>query len=100
MTKLPCPIHISDVAYAELLALLQQYLPGVSVWAYGSRITSQYRATSDLDLVVFTEDKSAVYDLKEAFEESNLPFCVDLFLWDEIPDSFHKTIKHSHVVIQ
>lgn len=71
-----------------VLDLLQLHLPGVVVWAYGSRMRGTANAKSDLDLVVFAgpEKKLQVFSLKEAFAESNLPFRVDLFDWSELPD--------------
>ena len=38
--------------------------------------------------------------LREAFEESDLPFRVDFFVWDEIPEIFHENIKSEYVVFQ
>ena len=59
------------------------------------------RPQSDLDLVAFTscEQKAAVFNLREALEESSLPFPVDLFIWDELPESFRKRIEAEHVVL-
>ena len=53
-------------------------------------------------MVVFAEQdqRDQVSNLKEAFEESHLPFRVDLFIWDEVPERFHKNIKNNHVVLQ
>lgn len=84
-----------------LLDLLNDYLPGVTVWAYGSRIKGTARPQSDLDLVVFAsaEHKRSVAALKEALEESQLPFRVDLFVWDEIPAQFRDNIQQAHVVL-
>ncbi len=83
-------------------SLLERYLPGVLVWAYGSRALGTSRPVSDLDLVVFADkdDRASVSNLREAFEESNLPFRVDLFVWRETPDNFRKPIESEHVVIQ
>ena len=59
------------------------------------------RPQSDLDMVVFAtpEQNSRVSDLREAFEESNLPFRVDLFIWDEVPEQFRKQIEAEHAVL-
>jgi len=61
--------------------LLSRHLPHVTVWVYGSRVTWRSRPQSDLDMVVFTTsaEQQQVFDLKEAFEKSDLPFRVDLF---------------------
>ena len=59
------------------------------------------RPQSDLDLVVFAtpEQNGQVGELREAFEESNLPFRVDLFVWAAVPEQFRKHIKRDHVVV-
>ena len=82
-------------------ALLARCLPGTGAWVYGSRARWTSRPDSDLDLVVFAEpgQARAVSDLREAFEESDLPFRVDLFVWDEVPDAFRQEIKREHVVL-
>ena len=94
-------IDISVGDYKLVLGLLKQHLPNVAVWAYGSRVKWTARPQSDLDLVAFTscEQKAAVFNLREALEESSLPFPVDLFIWDELPESFQKRIEAEHVVL-
>ncbi len=85
-----------------IAALLRRYLPNTTVWAYGSRVKGMAKPYSDLDLVAFTtkEQAPAVADLKEAFEESDLPFRVDLFVWDELPESFHANIEQEKIILQ
>jgi type I restriction enzyme S subunit len=95
-------IDISADQKIIILDLLNRYLPNTMVWVYGSRIKGTARPSSDLDMVTFTttDQRTSVEDLKEAFEESDLPFRVDLFTWDEVPAQFHKNIKEVYVVIQ
>ena len=93
-----------DITAAErkiILELLDRYLPGTPAWVYGSRVKWTSRPKSDLDLVVFAtpQQQRQVGDLREAFEESNLPFRVDLFVWDEAPESFREQIETEHVVL-
>ena len=38
--------------------------------------------------------------LKEAFEESDLPFRVDVLDWHAISDRFHKVIEKKYEVLQ
>jgi predicted nucleotidyltransferase len=84
-----------------LISLIGQYLPRTPVWAFGSRVKGTSHPWSDLDLAAFTraEQRPQVSLLKEAFEESNLPFRVDLLEWDGLPESFKETIKAEHVVL-
>ena len=86
-------------AYDTLMGLLRRHLPDTVVWAYGSRVTGRARPQSDLDLVAFVpaEQRLRVLDLKDALAESDLPFRVDLLIWDEIPASFHREIQRDYV---
>ena len=94
-------IDITTEQRKTILALLERYLPGAAAWVYGSRAKWTSRPQSDLDLMVFpaSEQHDRVGALREAFEESNLPFQVDLFVWDEVPDSFRKQIETERVVL-
>ena len=84
-----------------VLALLNRHLPNTAVWAYGSRVKWTSHPASDLDLVAFAKPEQAVRlaELREAFDESNLPFSVDLFVWDDVPKDFRKRIDAEHVVL-
>jgi predicted nucleotidyltransferase len=85
-----------------LLSLLRRFVPGVAVWAYGSRVKGTARPNSDLDLVVFSKPAQRLHvsELKEAFDESDLPFVIDLHIWDEVPRRFHGIIRKEYVVLQ
>lgn len=85
-----------------ILQLLHKHLPHTTVWAYGSRARGTSRPQSDLDMVVFTDRQYDlnVSNLKEDFDESNLPFRVDLFVWNDIPEEFQRNILNEHVVLQ
>lgn len=69
------------------------------MWAYGSRVHWNATPSSDLDLVAFCSDKSGLANCRDAFAESSLPFRVDLFLWDEIPENFQDRIKQEYAVL-
>jgi type I restriction enzyme S subunit len=95
-------IDITSEQRKTLVDLVRQYIPGVAVWAYGSRVKWTARPNSDLDLVVFTapDQIQLVSELKNALAESELPFLVDLHVWDEIPERFREIISGEYVVIQ
>ena len=94
-------IDLTAADRKTVLALLQRHLPGTAAWVYGSRVKWTSRPQSDLDLVVFAtpEQQREVGDLREAFEESNLPFRVDLFVWGEVPAEFQGQIRTKHIVL-
>ena len=88
--------------HKEVARLLQHHLPDTEVWAYGSRVQGAARPASDLDLATFASagQKEAVSRIREAFDESPLPFRVDLFVWDNVPEEFRKNIEEVRVVVQ
>lgn len=94
-------IDLTDAQRRTVLALLSQYLPNTTVWAYGSRVKWTSRPASDLDLVVFaTPSQSArLAELREAFDESDLPFQVDLFVWDDVSSDTRERIEAEYVVL-
>ena len=96
-------IDITPKQRQALLVLVRRFIPGVVVWAYGSRVLWTARPNSDLDLVVFTSpaQRPLVSELKEALAESSqIPFLVDLHVWDEIPERFREIIRKEYVVLQ
>ena len=95
-------LDITPEQHQELKQLLQQHLPNTKVWAYGSRVTFKARPASDLDLVVFAtkEQDRAVWSLRDALEESDLPFSVDVLVWDAIPEHFKPNIQQAYYQVQ
>ncbi len=80
--------------------LLKHYLPGVPVWAFGSRVLSTAHEGSDLDLVVHLPEQGSLAAVREAFRESNLPFNVELLDWHRIPEHFRQEILKKYEVLQ
>ena len=63
-------------------------------YAFGSRAKNINRKFSDLDICY--KEQIPMKDLsliREALENSNLPFMVDLVYWDDMPDSFKILIE-------
>jgi predicted nucleotidyltransferase len=66
----------------------------VNVYVFGSRVKNSAKPLSDLDLCLKNNyDKSTVRKLQDAFEESDLPFKVDIVVWSELSDSFKNHIE-------
>lgn len=105
---MPAPTIALDLPqkYLEQVkAILRTHVPHAEVWAYGSRVTGGSHEASDLDLVLrnphnLKEANGALFELKEAFIESNLPIRVDVMDWARVPESFHSEIERGHVVVQ
>lgn len=73
----------------------------VNAYVFGSRAKNTAKVLSDLDLC-FKEDyeKSLVRKLQDAFEESDLPFKVDIVIWSDISESFQMQIEKDLVHLQ
>ena len=95
----PNSLDLKPADWKLLLELLERYLPATEVWAFGSRVKGQAKTHSDLDLVAFTEEQSAVSLLKEAFDESSFTINVDLHRWDELPLSFKQNVEQAYAVV-
>ena len=88
----------------QIEALLREHVPGVEVWAYGSRVSGRSHEGSDLDLVLRGPDLKRIpsgqlADLIEALEQSNVPILVQIHDWARLPESFHREIEREYVVL-
>ncbi len=97
-------LHMQPKHRQVLEALLRKYLPGVEVWAYGSRVSGRSHDGSDLDLVLrgpgLKEIPSGrLGDFEDAVRESTIPFLVEARDWSRLPERFHQEIERHHVVL-
>lgn len=96
-------IAISDAEWIIVRDILQKYVPGYSVWAFGSRVRQTHKPFSDLDIVVVADQPlalSTVAQLSEAFSESDLPWKVDVVDWASIGETFRRHIEVQKKSIQ
>ena len=96
------PIDISPGDLETVQRILQEHVPELAVRAFGSRVSWTARETSDLDLALMTTeplDLLCVAEMREAFDESDLPFRVDLVDWASTSENFRKVIEKEYVVL-
>ncbi len=96
-------IDLSEKDWREVMGILRAYVPEYAVWAFGSRVGGTAKAYSDLDLAVIAKEPlslALMADLKEAFDESDLVFKVDVVDWATTGDSFRKIIENRKIVLQ
>ena len=96
-------IAVSHAEWTIVRQILRQYLKDHAVWAFGSRVTGKNHAFSDLDLVIVGEQAlsfSTLGDLRQAFDESDLPWQVDIVDWHYIGDSFRRIIDSHKIRFQ
>lgn len=96
-------IDISDKDLQIVKEILKKHFPGYEVRAFGSRVNGKSKSYSDLDLVAISKkriDLKVMFQIEEAFEESTLPFRVDILDWNSISESFQKIIEQKYEIIQ
>ncbi|HIJ95639.1 MAG TPA: nucleotidyltransferase domain-containing protein [Desulfuromonadales bacterium] len=72
------------------------HLPDREVRLFGSRATGTAKPNSDIDLVVMGDDPlplTTMRILRDSFDDSDLPFQVDLVDWVETSEEFRKIIE-------
>jgi predicted nucleotidyltransferase len=73
----------------------------VGVWAFGSRASGRPRSNSGLDLLFDPPLLLAVQaKLAEAFEESALPFTVDLVNRAELADEYRASVDRAKIPLR
>ena len=95
-------IELSATEYHQIQTILATHVSGHEVRAIGSRAHGTSKPWSDLDLVIMSTPigKHWLNALKEAFEESDLPFMVDILLWDQLSTVFQAVVEDHYVVVQ
>ena len=96
-------IDVKNEHIEIIKSILRKHIPKCEVRAFGSRVTLTAKNYSDFDLAVKGKEKlsnDTLYALKENFEESDLPFRVDVLDWNNISESFKKIIESKYEVLQ
>ncbi|MBV8778830.1 MAG: nucleotidyltransferase substrate binding protein [Alphaproteobacteria bacterium] len=96
MTDGDAAVDLAPAQRRIVLDILRAHLPpGAQAWVFGSRAAGRARRYSDLDLAVdagrrLTLDEAAI--LREAFDERDLPYRVDLVDWRAVGADFRRLI--------
>ena len=95
-------IELEPAHLAMVCDILHRHAEGWEVWVFGSRAGGAVKPYSDLDLL-FRGDSPVptltMGALREAFDESNLPFRVDLADWHKIDETFRALVQEKHEVL-
>jgi type I restriction enzyme S subunit len=88
-------IDVPASALHAVLDMLARHVPDREVRVMGSRVSGRAKPFSDLDLVVMGQeplDLRTLGQLRDAFDESNLPFAVDIVEWASSSHAFRRII--------
>ena len=96
-------IDVEEHHLETIKRILAEYVGGCEVRAFGSRGNGTAKDYSDLDLAIIGNGKierRVKMLLREAFEESDLPFRVDIVDYNTVSEAFRAIIKENYEVIQ
>lgn len=83
--------------------ILARHLPGCEVQIFGSRATGTAKPYSDIDLVIMGDEPlpvTTIRILRDAFDDSDLPFQVDLVEWAGVSEEFRNVIATSAIPLE
>jgi len=96
-------INVSRKHLETIRRILAEYVGDCEVRAFGSRVVRRAKDHSDLDLAVVAGNKierRTKMLLREAFEESDLPFRVDVIDYSAVSDEFRAIIDAKYEIVQ
>lgn len=96
-------LDVAEQHLETIKRILGEYVGDCEVRAFGSRVTGTAKEYSDLDLAIVGKTKikrRTKMLLREAFEESELPFRVDVVDYNAISDAFRTIVEKKYEVIQ
>jgi len=85
------PEHLSFIR-----EIIYRHIAACKVYVFGSRNQGNAKKYSDLDLAVQAQGKLTIQEIgriTEDFQESSLPFRVDLHDWHRLSDEFRRIIE-------
>lgn len=83
---------VTPEEYKEILSIFKKY--DAEFYAYGSRVKGDYTKSSDLDILVNSDNYDRIYrDLKEDFDNSHIPYIVNFVDKNNISDEFYSFIQ-------
>ena len=91
-------IELNDKQASLVRSILKQYFPDGEAWIFGSRYIGGAKKFSDLDLALKSDRPLTLDELgliSEAFENSSLPFRVDIVDYRSAGESFRAVIDEN-----
>lgn len=89
-------IYLDPKHLISIQEILKKHGVHQKTYVFGSRARGDHKKYSDLDLLVKQDqplETAVLVGLKDDFENSDLPFTVDLVEWCKISDDFKKNIS-------
>lgn len=96
-------IDVTEKQLKIILEILNRHVPNCEVRAFGSRYKLTAGEYSDLDIAIVCDQKidwELMGSIKGEFEESDLPFRVDVLDWNVLAPEFRALIAQGYEVIK
>ena len=96
-------IDVPAAALTTVIGILARHVPDREIRVIGSRANGRSKPFSDLDLVVMGDeplDLRTLGQLRDAFDESNLPFAVDIVEWASSSEAFRRIIDEQAQILR
>lgn len=103
LATVPANARVPGVTAAELDIVRQLIGPNTKIWIFGSRAKGTHKKFSDLDVCF---DRGAplpdaeVSLMREKFQNSDLPYKVDLIDYHDVSEDFRKLIRNSSIELE
>ena len=94
-------LHLAPVHLRMVQAILGSQVPHAHVLAFGSRAAGTPRKYSDLDLAIIQPEPLSLHTisrLRIAFEDSDLPICIDVVDWNQADGEFKTMVSKQGMV--
>lgn len=95
-------LDLAPAHLARVQAILVRHIPDHEVRAFGSRVSGRAKPWSDLDLAVMTTSRlhiEVLAALRMDFDESDLPFAVEVVDCSTLAASLRRLVEASGVVV-
>ncbi len=96
-------IDVAPDTLAQVIGILDRYIPSHEVRVIGSRVSGRAKPGSDLDVVIMGDqplDLGRLSRLRDELDESSLPFRVDLIEWATASPRFRDLIDSQAVTLK
>lgn len=95
-------VDLEDKYRRAIRRIVSQHVPDSQVYLVGSRANGPAKRYSDVDLLIVDRPPLTVAQramLTAEFEESDIPYKVDILAWSELTPEFRDSLVRHHAAI-
>ena len=89
-------LGVSEKELKIIESIIKPFKDNYNFYVYGSRVKGDFRQLSDLDVMISGEKSADLNDieiLKEGFDNSDLPYIVNIVDYFSLSERFYNIIK-------